>query len=103
MARQVIRQDVTELTEVGVHPPGRIRRPGGGRKKAVSQDPSLLRDLEGLVEPVTRGDPESPLRWTFKFKSLRKLAEELRPMGHLNIAITFRRGATQGVVVLFVF
>jgi len=52
----------------------------GGRKKAVTQDTPLLRDLEQLVEPVTRGDPESPLRWTCK--SLRKLAEELRRMGH---------------------
>jgi hypothetical protein len=80
MSRQVIRQGMAELTEVGIHPPGRIRRPGGGRKRAVAQDPSLLRDLEGLVEPVTRGDPESPLRWTCK--SLRKLAEELRRLGH---------------------
>jgi hypothetical protein len=80
MSRQVIRQGMTELTEVGVHPPGRIRRPGGGRKRAVAQDASLLRDLEGLVEPVTRGDPESPLRWTCK--SLRKLADELRQLGH---------------------
>jgi transposase len=80
VSRQVIRQGMMELTEVGVHPPGRIRRPGGGRKRAVAQDPSLLRDLEALVEPVTRGDPESPLRWTCK--SLRKLAEELRRQGH---------------------
>ena len=80
MSRQVIRQGMAELSEAGVHPPGRIRRPGGGRKKWVAQDPSLLRDLERLVEPVTRGDPESPLRWTCK--SLRKLAEELRQMGH---------------------
>jgi transposase len=80
MSRQVIRQGMAELSAVGVQPAGRIRRPGGGRKKAVAQDPSLLRDLERLVEPVTRGDPESPLRWTCK--SLRRLAEELRQMGH---------------------
>jgi transposase len=80
LSRQVIRQGIAELADVAVHPPGRIRRPGGGRKKAVTQDPSLLQDLERLVEPVTRGDPESPLRWTCK--SLRKLAEELRRMGH---------------------
>jgi len=80
MSRQVIRQGMAELGETGVPPPGRVRRPGGGRKKTVAQDPSLLRDLERLVEPVTRGDPESPLRWTCK--SLRKLAEELRQMGH---------------------
>jgi hypothetical protein len=80
MSRPVIRQGVTELSEAAVHPSGRVRRPGGGRKKTVDQDPSLLRDLERLVEPVTRGDPESPLRWTCK--SLRKLAGELLQMGH---------------------
>ena len=58
----------------------RIRRPGGGRKKVTDLDPTLMADLESLVEPVTRGDPESPLRWTTK--SLRRLAEELKAMGH---------------------
>jgi transposase len=58
----------------------RIRRPGGGRKKTVTQDRTLLRDLERLIEPVTRGDPESPLRWTAK--SVRRLAGELQRMGH---------------------
>src|SRR3954449_1124208 len=80
MSRQVIRQGMAELSESAVYPPGRVRRPGGGRKKTTAQDPTLLRDLEWLVEPVTRGDPESPLRWTCK--SLRKLAEELREQGH---------------------
>jgi len=46
----------------------------------VSKEPNLCKDLEGLVEPVTRGDPESPLRWTCK--SVRKLAAELQQMGH---------------------
>jgi hypothetical protein len=59
---------------------GRIRRPGGGRKRAVETDAPLRADLERLIDPVTRGDPESPLRWTCK--SIRKLAEELRRMGH---------------------
>jgi len=58
----------------------RIRKPGGGRKKTVAKDPSLLIDLEKLIEPGTRGDPESPLRWTCK--SVRTLAEELKRMGH---------------------
>lgn len=80
VSRQVIRQGVAELSESGVPPAGRVRRAGGGRKTTVSQDTSLLRDLELLVEPSTRGDPESPLRWTCK--SLRKLAEELSRMGH---------------------
>ncbi len=80
MSRPAIRLGLTELRQPAAHPPNRIRRPGGGRKKTVIQDPSLLRDLERLIEPVTRGDPESPLRWTCK--SLRKLAAELGSMGH---------------------
>jgi transposase len=80
ISRQVIRQGVAELEEALVPPPGRVRRSGGGRKTTVSQDASLLRDLESLVEPSTRGDPESPLRWTCK--SLRMLAEELKRTGH---------------------
>jgi len=58
----------------------RIRRVGGGRKSIVEADPSILDALERLVEPLTRGDPESPLRWTCK--STRKLAEELQDQGH---------------------
>ena len=58
----------------------RIRKPGGGRKRTVDQDATLLHDLEQLVEPVSRGDPESPLRWTCK--SVRKLAAELNRQGH---------------------
>src|SRR5829696_8046955 len=58
----------------------RLRRPGGGRKSATERDPTVLADLEALVEPVTRGDPQSPLRWTCK--SLQKLAAELRTRGH---------------------
>jgi hypothetical protein len=58
----------------------RLRRPGGGRKPLVDQDPVLLRDLETLVDPVTRGDPMSPLRWTCK--SAARLAAELRAKGH---------------------
>src|SRR5229473_5158277 len=58
----------------------RIRRKGAGRKRAVDQDATLVEDLERLVEPLTRGDPESALRWTCK--SVRKLAEELNQQGH---------------------
>jgi transposase len=61
-------------------PDDKIRAPGGGRKKSVEKDPTLLSDLETLIEPTSRGDPESPLRWTSK--SLRKLAEELQKIGH---------------------
>jgi len=58
----------------------RIRRRGAGRKRTVDKDSSLLEDLDRLVDPVTRGDPESPLRWTCK--SVRRLAEELQREGH---------------------
>ena len=60
--------------------PGRVRRPGGGRKSLTETDPRLLDDLNALVEPDTRGDPMSSLRWTCK--SLRRLAAELNKLGH---------------------
>jgi len=67
--------------ESGLLPePGRVRRPGGGRKKTLAKDPTLLADLDGLVEPSVSGDPQSPLRWTSK--SVRTLARELRALGH---------------------
>ena len=58
---------------------GRVRRPGGGRKKATSKAPLLLESLRELVEPATRGDPENPLRWTSK--SVRHLQAELSVKG----------------------
>jgi len=61
-------------------PSERIRRPGAGRKRTISKDPTLLVDLEALVEPTTRGDPESSLRWTCK--SVRRLAQALQAQGH---------------------
>jgi hypothetical protein len=60
---------------------GRTRRAGGGRKRLTQQDPQLWHDVESLVDPVTRGDPQSPLRWTCK--STYKLATELQAMGHV--------------------
>ncbi|MCA1701558.1 MAG: ISAzo13 family transposase, partial [Actinobacteria bacterium] len=60
--------------------PGRVRRPGAGNRPITETDPRIVEDLERLVDPVTRGDPESPLRWTSK--SGAKLAEALRGMGH---------------------
>lgn len=59
---------------------GRQRRVGGGRKTQAQRDPTLLAALDALVEPTTRGDPQSPLRWTTK--STRTLAAELRRQGH---------------------
>src|SRR5919202_4968818 len=80
LSRDAIRRGIAELHGAAAAAPGRIRRPGGGRKKTVVIDPALPHALEALVEPSTRGDPESPLRWTCK--SVRKLAAELRAQGH---------------------
>jgi Rhodopirellula transposase. len=66
-----------------------IRRRGGGRKRLTEQDPALLAALESLVEPVSRGDPRSPLRWTSK--SVRKLADELGAQGYRVSARTVNR------------
>jgi len=70
---------VDEL-DTGAVPLGRIRKPGGGRKKAADLDPGLRPALLALVEPDERGDPMSPLRWTTK--STRNLATELTRQGH---------------------
>ena len=82
VSRRAIRIGAGELKEAsrGLPPGRRIRRPGGGRKRTVTQDPTLARDLERLIEPVTRGDPETALRWTCK--SVRRLSGELKRMGH---------------------
>jgi transposase len=70
---------VTEL-DSGEEPLGRARRAGGGRKRVADLDPGLRPALLSLVEPGSRGDPMSPLRWTTK--STRRLAEELTRQGH---------------------
>src|ERR1035438_884521 len=80
VSRQVIRQGIAELKQAAVLPERRIRRSGGGRKSAVKLDPSLKTDLEELLESTTRGDPESPLRWTCR--SVRNLEAELKNRGH---------------------
>jgi Rhodopirellula transposase DDE domain len=80
VSRRAIASGLVELKVPDNLTYGRIRRPGGGRKRTVETDDTLLADLERLIDPATRGDPESPLRWTCK--SIRKLDEELRRIGH---------------------
>jgi hypothetical protein len=81
LSRKAISLGLRELRgEVPVAPAGRVRRPGAGRKSLETDDPTLRADLEALIEPTTRGHPESPLRWTTK--SLRQLAAALQQMGH---------------------
>lgn len=79
VSRQTVVAGVGEL-DSGVGPLGRVRRPGGGRKRLADLDAGLRPALLALVEPDVRGDPESPLRWTTK--ATRKLAEELTEAGH---------------------
>jgi len=82
LARSTIGRGLAELrgTMSDAVAPGRTRRPGGGRKKLTDTDATLLTDLQGLVEPATRGDPQAPLLWTSR--SLRNLTAALQAMGH---------------------
>jgi hypothetical protein len=79
IARSTIGRGLDEL-EASVLPEGRVRREGGGRQAVADGDPTLVADLERLVEPATMGDPERPLKWVSK--SPAKLADALRAQGH---------------------
>ena len=80
ISRATIQRGLRELDTPAPLPPARTRRPGGGRKRTTAIDPTLLRDLDALVEPTAAGDPDSPLRWTSK--SVRTLAVALEALGH---------------------
>lgn len=79
LSRVTITKGIRDLNEKPIAA-GRIRRPGGGRHNLLVRDPALSPALETLVEPLTRGDPQSPLRWTCK--STRTLAAELTSQNH---------------------
>ena len=84
MAPNTIRKGLTELAAGDSDPDAqvtsRLRKPGGGRKRLTETDPQLNEELDHLVAPLTRGDPQSPLRWTCKSTS--HLALELSSQGH---------------------
>jgi Rhodopirellula transposase DDE domain len=88
LSRKAILKGIREIDDGRPLAPGRIRRPGGGRKPITVTDPSLVEALEALIDPDTRGDPESPLRWTCK--STRTIAQTLRkgrhPVSHVKVA-----------------
>ena len=92
LSRVTISKGIRELRKAPL-PQDRVRRPGGGRRRLEMHDPGLPELLESLVEPLTRGDPESPLRWTCK--STRTLAGELvyrkHPISHEKVAQYLRK------------
>ena len=92
MSRVTITQGVKDLSSVArlrSASSGRVRNPGGGRKKVEEGDPRLLRRLKAIVEETTAGDPMSPLKWTSK--STRTIAEELTRLGHSVSSVTVGR------------
>ena len=80
LAEETVRRGLAELEGGERLERGRVRRDGGGRRSLVEVDPEVVSDLDRLIDPATRGDPESPLRWTSK--SLAKLRGALVGMGH---------------------
>jgi transposase len=80
ISRSTIQRGLRELERTTQLPPDRTRHVGGGRKRTPATDPTLLRDLDALVEPTAPGDPDSPLRWSCK--STRTLAVALQALGH---------------------
>ena len=92
LSRKAIAKGIKEIESGISPPPGRIRRPGAGRKKITEHDPRLMGALERLIEPGTRGDPETPLRWTCK--STRTLAAQLtrqkHPVSHVKVGQLLR-------------
>jgi len=88
LSRKAIAKGMQEIAQGTAPPPGRVRRPGAGRKSLVVHDPCLLGALDRLIDPETRGDPESPLRWICK--STRTLAAQLtrqkHPISHVKVA-----------------
>ena len=89
VAADTVRRGRTEADEGFGPGTGRSRRAGGGRKRAESHDEELVAAFESLIDPVTRGDPMSPLRWTSK--SIRALTAALRENGHLVSDVVVRR------------
>ena len=89
ISESTVRRGVRELDAEEQLEPERVRRAGAGRPGILEREPGLAEALDSLIDPVTRGDPESPLRWTSK--SGAKLAEALREMGHRVVDRTVLR------------
>ncbi|WP_455566909.1 ISAzo13 family transposase [Rhodococcus koreensis] len=94
VAADTVRRGRKEAGNGKAPSPGRSRRPGGGRKRAEAHDKGLVESFESLIDPVTRGDPMSPLRWTSK--SIRALTAALRGKGHQVSDMVTRRLLREG-------
>jgi hypothetical protein len=92
LSRKAISKGIKEIEAGTALAPGRVRQPGGGRRKITEHDPRLTGAMERMIDPETRGDPESPLRWTCK--STRTLAAQLsrqrHPISHTKVAQLLR-------------
>ena len=88
LSRKAIAKGIGEIDAGTALAPGRVRRPGAGRKSIISHDPRLAGALERLIEPATRGDPETPLRWTCKSTRIlaTQLARQRHPISHMKVA-----------------
>jgi hypothetical protein len=88
LSRPTIYNGIREIQEHRIIPLGRVRKTGAGRKSAETHDPKIIEAMERLIDPGTRGDPESPLKWVIK--STRTIASELtkkkHPISHTKIA-----------------
>jgi len=88
LSRNAVARGLQEIAAGVALPPGRVRRPGAGRKSITEHDPGLPAALERLIDPDARGDPETPLRWTCR--STRTLATQLtrrkHPVSHMKVA-----------------
>jgi hypothetical protein len=89
MSRRTIQRGLRDLDDAEGPGEGRVRRAGAGRKPLAETDPELLGDLDKLLEPAVRGDPEGPLRWSSK--SAANLARGLREQGHEIVGRTVNR------------
>lgn len=88
LSRKAIAQGVREINQGAEPLPGRVRRPGAGRKPLTESDPELLRALDEMIEGHTRGDPQSPLRWICKSTRAiaRELSQQQHPVSHMKVA-----------------
>lgn len=93
-AADTVRRGRSEAADGLAPAAGRSRRAGGGRKRAEVHDVALVADFDELIDPVTRGDPMSPLRWTSK--SIRALTAALRQKGHQVSDFVVRRLLREG-------